>query len=116
MRKLGTILAVLSGILLGAHFLRSGHFAVTALCLGGPLLLFVRRSWSVTIVQAGLLFGALEWLRTLMFLKQARQAAGQPYVRLIVILVAVALVAAAASFLLGYRTRPSRLPTERPAL
>ena len=49
MRALATALAILSGLLLGAHFLRAGQLVLVAVSVGVPLLLFVRRrnAWSV---------------------------------------------------------------------
>ena len=92
--------AVLSFLVLGAHFLRSGHFVLVALALVLTALLFVRRSWAPRVVQAALVLGAVEWIRTMVELVKRRTAAGEPFVRLVVILGGVALVAVLAALLL----------------
>jgi hypothetical protein len=83
---------VLSLLVLGAHFLRSGSLALLVgvfLLLG---LLAVRQRWAARVVQAALVLGALEWLRTLARLSSMRAQAGAPATRMAVILGAVALV------------------------
>jgi hypothetical protein len=86
--------AALSLLVLGAHFLRAGQplLVVAAVALVG--LLFVRRRWAARTVQAALLLGALEWVRTTLALAGARMSTGEPYLRMVVILGAVAAVCA----------------------
>jgi hypothetical protein len=62
-------------------------------------LLFVRRWWAARIVQVFLILGSLEWIHALMLLMRERQAFGQPYTRLVMILGAVAVVTAASALL-----------------
>ena len=82
--------AVLALLVLGAHFLRAGYLALAALALAVVALLFVRRPWAARAVQGALVLGALEWLRTLALLALERRASGAPYLRMTLILVAVA--------------------------
>ena len=56
---------VLSALVLAAHFFRSRQLPLVAVSLALPLLLLVRERWSARVVQAGLVLGALEWVRTL---------------------------------------------------
>jgi len=91
--------AGLSALVLGAHFLRRGQAALVVAALALVALLFVRRAWAARVVQLALLAGALEWLRTLAVLLPARRAAGEPWLRLVVILGAVVLVAVAGALL-----------------
>jgi len=88
---------VLSLLLLAAHFSRNGLgvAAIGALLL--PLLLFVRRAWVARLMQAVLVLGGLEWIRSLAYYAMARHEAGQPWMRLAVILGAVAAVTAASA-------------------
>ncbi len=80
---------------LGAHFYRSGGIALVAMCaLLLVLMLTLRRNWVVRLVQVGLLLGAAEWLWTTLVLVQQRLALGQPWQRLTLILLAVALATA----------------------
>lgn len=83
---------VLSLLVLGAHFLRAGNIAMVAAVLVVLGLLGVRRRWAARVVQAALLLGAVEWVRTLVDLVALRTQAGQPVLRLVLILGGVALV------------------------
>jgi hypothetical protein len=98
--------AVLSLLALGAHFLRRGALPAVALCLCLVALLAVRRPWAARAVQAALVMGALVWARTLAVLVPSRQAAGEPWTRLAVILVAVAALAVGAA--LAFRSAALR--------
>ncbi len=85
---------VLSALVLAAHFYRSRNLAMVAVSLTLPLLLFVRERWSARVVQAGLVLGALEWVRTLAFFAGQRMEVGRPWGRLAVILGVVAALTA----------------------
>jgi hypothetical protein len=81
----------LSLLVLAAHFLRAGVlFAVVVLIVLVPLL-GLRRRWVPRLFQALLALGALEWARTLLALRSARIAVGQPHLRMVAILAGVAL-------------------------
>ena len=82
---------VLSSLLLGAHFYRSGNFVLVAIALAVPLLLLTRKRWAVTAVQVALSVGAAEWIRTATSIYAVREALGQPATRMFVILGSVAL-------------------------
>jgi len=97
---------ILSALLLAAHFLRGGHLLPVAACLAVGLLLAARRRWVARLVQAGLLLGALEWVRTLVAIVIARRLAGSPWARLALILGGVALLTAASA--LVFRSAPMR--------
>ncbi len=92
MRHLLLILPTLSSLLLGAHLLRSGWGAAAVLIAALPLLLLVRRSWSLRLLQVALALGVFEWIRTIARLVSARRLAGAPYLRMSIILGAVVLV------------------------
>jgi hypothetical protein len=88
------LLPALASVLLAAHFYRAGQVALAAASLALIALLAVPRRWAARAVQIALALGALEWLRTLAVFAAARISAGQPYLRLAVILLAVAAVTA----------------------
>lgn len=95
---------VLSLLVLGAHFLRFGQMPAvfgTLVLIG---LLFVRRPWAARVVQVALVLATVEWLRTLMQLTVERMHAGQPYIRMALIIGAVAAVAALSAWL--FQRRP----------
>ncbi|MFH1570646.1 MAG: hypothetical protein ABIL09_21830 [Gemmatimonadota bacterium] len=81
----------LSAVLVGAHFLRAGLPAATALCVLVPWILLIRCRVAARLVQVGLVLAAAEWVRTLAGLAAARSAAGEPWGRMAAILGAVAL-------------------------
>lgn len=110
MRFLETVLRlsapVLSLLLLAAHFLRSGRLLVVLLLLGAALLLAVPANWARRLLQAVLLLGAVEWLRTLVALMHLRQALHEPYTRLILILGGVTAFTILSAWLLERRRIP----------
>jgi len=95
---------VFSLVVLGAHFLRYEGFigVVGSLLLIG--LLFIRQAWVARLVQVALVLGAIEWLRTLYMLAQARAALGQPATRMILILGVVAAVTFCSALLFQSKT------------
>jgi len=109
-----------SVLVLAAHFLRTGPMILVILCLIVPLTLFVRRLWALRLVQLFLLLGAAEWVRTLIVLVRDRQAQGEPWLRLVIILGAVAAFTAGAAFILQakkvrahYGVAPGAAPLRR---
>ena len=108
--------AALAAVLLAAHFYRAGALWGVALAAALVLLLFVRTPWSTRAVQAGLALGAVEWVRTLAAFAAVRVATGQPYLRMALILGAVALFTALAAIAFEsdvLRARYGRPPRRR---
>ena len=85
---------IISFIILAAHFMHAGQMNLVYLMLVLPFLLFFKKSWVPWFFQAVLLLGAAEWLRTLYFMTQVRIEYGEPWMRMAVILGAVALFTA----------------------
>jgi hypothetical protein len=85
----------LAFLVLAAHFFRSGNLVLFVVALLFLPLLFVRRRWAAWTLQAGLVVGAVEWVRTLAAFAGQRRAMGLPYTRLALILGGVALATAA---------------------
>ena len=83
--------------LLGAHFYRAGQWPLVLACAVLVALLAWPRAWAARLVQVALAAGAVEWLWTALALVQQRQALGQPWQRLALILGAVALLTLAAA-------------------
>ncbi len=97
---------ILSGVLVGAHFLRNQQWlavAITAAVLG---VLPLRRKWVAYLAQGGLVLAGLEWTGTAMQLVQYRQSMGLAWTRLALILGGVALVTLLSA--LVFRLRPLR--------
>ena len=95
---------VLSILVLGAHFLRFGNWIGVFAALLLIVLLFLRRPWVARLMQAVLVLGALEWLRTAYELGHIRALHGQPYGRMLVILGIVAAVTFCSALLFQSQT------------
>ncbi len=81
----------LSFLMLAAHFYRAGQQLLALVSILILFLLFVKKFWVPYLMQAALVLGALEWLRSLMMLVHIRMEWGQPWQRLAIILGGVAL-------------------------
>jgi hypothetical protein len=87
-------------LLLAAHMFHNGAQVLAAAPLGMLALLGLRRWWAGRLVQATLFVATIEWGLTAAALAQERVSHGEPYVRLVVILGAVALFTALAALAL----------------
>lgn len=101
LRRLPALLALL---MLGAHFLRFGHTPLVLLCLALLVPLFIPRLWAQVLVRWTLALGALVWLWTLVEDVRQRLAFGEPWLRLALILGAVAAFTGWAAWM----TRPEK--------
>ena len=77
---------------MSAHFLRAGVYPLVVLGLAFPWLLLVGKSWAVRIVQVILLLAAAEWLHAALAIAVRRVEAGQPWMRMALILGGVILL------------------------
>ena len=105
---------VLSFVLLAAHFSRNDVPPLVLLCLLIPFILLLKRSWVPRLLQLLLGLGALEWIRTAMALARQRIDAGEPWMRMALILAAVALVTAGSAVLLQSARLQQRYRREPP--
>ena len=85
---------LLSLAILAAHYFRRApmptvKFTFVGIALALMLLLLIPNRWTVKPVQFVLLFGAWEWVATLLESLAERQAAGAPYLRMCLILAGV---------------------------
>jgi hypothetical protein len=110
MQTVRLIPVVLSALVLGAHLLRAGWLPAAILAAAAPLLLLARGAWPARAVQLVLALGAVEWLRTLASLVDVRRSHQLPYLRLVAILGAVALVTAGSAALVESWRRARRRP------
>ena len=95
---------VISFLLLAAHFLRAGQTIVTSVILLILLLLFVKKYWVPWVTQIVLVFGAIEWVRTLVSVAQMRVEFDMPWTRMAIILGTVALFTLLSA--LVFRSKP----------
>ena len=82
---------IFSFLILSAHFSRGNLFILSIICLLIPLLLFIKKGWVVRTMQTLLIFGSIEWIRALFMYANERQAIGEPYIRLAIIIGIIAL-------------------------
>jgi hypothetical protein len=92
--------AVLSLLVLGAHFFRAGWLIAVLVCLLAIVLLLIPKRWSMRAVQVLLIIGTLKWLRATYLFVGERAAYGLPWTRLAIILGAVAGLTAFSALLL----------------
>jgi len=91
------VLPAFALLLLAAHLLHNGAHTLAAVPLVMIALLGLRRWWAGRLVQATLFVATIEWALTAAALAQTRASHGEPYLRLLVILGAVALLTALAA-------------------
>jgi hypothetical protein len=90
---------IFSFLLVGAHFFRGSHFILVCLSLVFPCLLLVQQRWAARAVQPALICAAFEWARTSVSIMNIRLAAGEPYLRMLLILGAMAVLNLGAVFI-----------------
>lgn len=107
---LRSIPAVIALLLLGAHFFRGGNLVPTVACVLLPLLLVVQRRIALRVVQCSLAAGVFIWLHTAAVLVQMRMQVSAPWLRMLLILSAVALFTGFCAALLNSKAVLRRFP------
>jgi len=100
--------AILSLLLLGAHFFRAGSMVLVLVFVTILIIMLIRRSWVARLAQAVLVIGGVEWIRTLLVLVKMRQAAGEPWERLALILGGVALFTVCSALVFRFKSLRER--------
>lgn len=95
------ILTVFAWLLLAAHYSRADNTLFMILSLMIPLLFFIRRRWALTGLQLLTYAGALVWIQTIIQYAGQRASAGEPWLRLAIILGSVAVFTAISGILLN---------------
>ena len=85
---------IVSLLLLAAHFMRAGNYFLFGFSFGLLLLLFRKKAYIARLIQLVLIGGTVEWIRTTIIYVQERQDAGEPWIRLMLILGSVSLFTA----------------------
>jgi hypothetical protein len=98
------VFTVVASWLIAAHFFRAGDYIVVALCLAAPALFFVRRRWSLLVLEGLSYAAAVVWLVTAWQIVEMDKLFGKPWLRAAIILGAVAAFTALSGFLLRSRT------------
>jgi len=93
---------ILAAILLAAHFLRSFSLVPMAVCLLAPLLLLIKKRWSIVTLQLLAIPAAFIWILTLQGILQERVFEGRSWTASAIILGVVALFTLFAGWLLNF--------------
>lgn len=101
-----TVPAMLSFLVLGAHFFRSGNYGIALMSIICVPLLFNRKPAISTAMQLALIAGCLEWAMTVFKIWQVRTSMGEPWQRAAFILLSVATFTGASAWLLRKRWLP----------
>ena len=83
---------ILCFLLLAAHFGRANLFILQIISILIPFLLFWKTKVTAFIIQACLLLAGIEWIRTTVYYTQIRIENGEPWLRLAIILGAIAVL------------------------
>ena len=108
MKKL--IFPILSSILLAAHFSRVDIDWLTVICLLIPFCFFIKKRWLLRAYQVYLLAGAVIWSHRTIQLANIRLDAGQPWLRMAVILGVVAFYTLISAIILEHSSIKKRYP------
>lgn len=92
---------ILAYLLLAAHFLRIGNFGLVALCFLMPILLLIKKRWSLITLQISLYIGAWIWARTAIIIIHERIMLGYSWTKVAIIMGSVALFTFLAGLLLN---------------
>lgn len=102
-------------LILAAHFLRMGAMPGVLACLALPAVVVATRArWALRSLQALLALGSASWVATALRIGAERRAAGEPWLRMALILGTVAALSALAAALLSRRSVLDRHPASPP--
>lgn len=87
------VLPVLSSVLLAAHFSRIQNEKLAVFCLLFTLILLIKKVWIPWIFQLYLVLGGIVWIERALYLRDVRIEEGRSWLRVVLILGAVALLA-----------------------
>ncbi len=89
---------IVSLLVTGVHFLRSGNIFLMILSFIFTLCLFIREPLLARVIQFALFLATIEWLYSAFIFASARADADQPWARLVVIMGTVALISFSSIF------------------
>jgi len=87
-------------LLLAAHFSRANNNTLAIITLLIPLLLFIKKSWVIDLLQGVGALAAVVWTYTGYQYVQIRMTAGEDWIRLVLIIGAIVLYSAWSSYFL----------------
>ncbi|MDO8283214.1 MAG: hypothetical protein Q7U10_11440 [Thermodesulfovibrionia bacterium] len=81
---------LLSSIIISAHFYRHYNYPMMIVSILVPLLLLIKKRGILILIQLFALAGAGVWINTIVVIANERMRSGEPWIRMAVILGAVA--------------------------
>lgn len=102
---------VLSALLMAAHFSRVNNDWLAIFCLALPFSLFIKKLWIKRVYQILLFIGCFVWAERTVVLVRMRQESGEAWIRLAIILIAVALFTMLSA--LSFETKKARKRYDR---
>ena len=103
MARLKLVVPVLCILILAAHFLRERSLAFMVVSIAGIPFLFIRKLWVVRATQLFFVLAGMEWVHTTLVLVTERKALGLPWMRMAVILSAVAVLTLGSALIVNRR-------------
>lgn len=103
---------IISCLLLGAHFLRAMNVWLAVGYVLIPLLLLIKKRWSMIVVQLFTYIGAVIWVDTTIRIYQKRLLLGRPWVRAVVILGVVTMFTVFAGLILRTKKIREKYPPQ----
>ena len=103
---------LIASLLLAAHFLRDGNIiGLVVVTLLMPLLLLIKKRWSLIVLQVAACVAASVWLYTMIMLVQERMMFGRRWGIAVIILGSVALFTILSGVLLNSRSVRNKYPS-----
>ncbi len=104
---------ILSFIILSAHFSRHNLIELTYFTITFPLILLVKKEWVKKVTQFFLVAGFFEWIRTTYILTEMRIESNRPFLRMIIILSAVAIFTISSTLTFNTKTLKERYSKQK---
>lgn len=98
--------------MISAHFYRHYNYPLMILSIIVPFLLLIKKRWILITVQVFTLGGAGVWINTIIEIADERRNYGEPWIRMVVILGAVALFTLCSGLLLNLKKVKEKYPLE----
>lgn len=94
---------IITCVLIAAHFLRDGNSLMVIISLLFPLLLLIKKNWVLIVSQLFAYLGAGLWLGTTLQVASERITYDQDWIRMALILGAVAIFSGWSGLLLNHK-------------
>ncbi len=107
------VLPVFTLLLLSAHYSRADNLLMTIVFIILPFLFFIRKTWVRRMLQLALIFGTGVWIQTAINIVKIRIDNDMDWIRLAIILGAIALLTLFSAILLEFKRFKNHFDTAR---